>query len=146
MICWKKHNTQANRLNSSWKMNLRNYCSESIDHFLKTIVSIRIVLDDRHTYSTADELSESWPLEPLALQELDFHLTFNHFRFFGPKFPRNFFTQQTPNFLEDLIQQRSALPKIDGVFLVSHSKSLMLQLIKQILNVATGGTLKLAPE
>ena len=48
-------------------MNLRNYSSESIDQFEKK-VSFRIVLDDQHTYSTADEISESWLLEPLALQ------------------------------------------------------------------------------
>ena len=66
--------------------------------------------------------------------------------FYGLKCFPIFFTQQTSIFRKDLIHQGSALVYIDDILLMSNPKPHMLQLIKQLHDIAKGENLKLAAE
>ena len=65
---------------------------------------------------------------------------------YGLKGLQNFFTQQMSLFFEDLIRQGSALVYNDDILLMSNSKPHMLQLIKQLYDIAKKENVKKSPE
>ena len=67
-------------------------------------------------------------------------------RFYCPEGLPNLFTQQMSLFFKDSIHQVSALVFTDNIPLMTKLKPHMLQLVKQLFDIATDGNLKLARE
>ena len=66
--------------------------------------------------------------------------------FYGLKGLPKFFTKQMSTFFRSHIDKRSALVYIDDILLLADEKQEMFELVKELHEISTKETLKLAPE
>ena len=152
-----------------------SYLSVSI-HYEKKNSPIKIVLDASHLNSNTDHPSQSWLPEPLATQLANkkfnsaIHLMYAYAyatldietinitsfssgdellafieRFYGLKGLPNIFTPQMSP-LKDLIRLGYVLVCLDDILLMSNSKTPMMQLFKQLHEIASSENLKIPCE